>query len=135
MFQTALALRGMTKLTTVKGLEGSCDLPRDRTAIIGLCQPPQDIERWLLVPHEYGFTTKNVSLGTPEELFADIQSILAGNPGELKQTALWNGGFYLWQSGICQDMRAGLAKAEELIANGAVAAKLQQLHAYHTPIL
>ncbi|MCM0593236.1 MAG: anthranilate phosphoribosyltransferase family protein [Gloeotrichia echinulata DVL01] len=135
MFQTALALRGMTKLTTVKGLEGSCDLPRDRTAIIGLCQPPQDIERWLLVPHEYGFTTKNVSLGTPEELFADIQSILAGNPGELKQTALWNGGFYLWQSGICQDMRAGLAKAEELIANGAVAAKLQQLHAYQTPIL
>jgi len=36
MFHEALAMRGVTELTTVKGLEGSCDLPRDRTAIIGL---------------------------------------------------------------------------------------------------
>ncbi len=127
LFQEALALRGVTKLTTVKGLEGSCDLPRDRTAIIGLSQPPQQIERLLLVPHEYGFTTKNVSLGTTQELLANIKSVLAGKSGELMQTALWNGGFYLWQSGICPDMQQGLTKAEELIASGAVAAKLQEL--------
>src|SRR5579883_565204 len=36
MFQEALALRGLGHFTTVKGLEGSCDLPRERTAIIGL---------------------------------------------------------------------------------------------------
>ncbi|MBD2507588.1 anthranilate phosphoribosyltransferase family protein [Nostoc muscorum FACHB-395] len=129
MFKIALELRGITKFTLVKGLEGSCDLPRDRTAIISLSPSlaSQEVERLHLVPRDYGFTTKNVSLGTTEELVADIQDVLAGKPGELMQTALWNGGFYLWRSGICSDMPEGLAKAEELLTNGAVAAKLQEL--------
>lgn len=56
-----------------------------------------------------------------------MQEVLAGKASELMQTALWNGGFYLWRSGICSDMSEGLAKAEELLSNGAVAAKLQEL--------
>ncbi len=129
MFKIALGLRGVTKFTLVKGLEGSCDLPRDRTAIISLSSSvaSQEVERLHLVPRDYGFTTKNVPLGTTEELVADIQEVLAGKPGELMQTALWNGGFYLWRSGICPDMPEGLAKAEELLTNGVVAAKLQEL--------
>ncbi len=134
MFQEALERRGVTNFTTVKGLEGSCDLPRDRTAIIGLSVRANadetrivPIERLHLVPREYGFTTKNVPLGTTEELVADMQRILQGTPSELMQTALWNGGFYLWRSGICTDMRSGIAKAEELLTSGAVAAKLQEL--------
>ncbi|MBW4677835.1 MAG: anthranilate phosphoribosyltransferase family protein [Desmonostoc geniculatum HA4340-LM1] len=129
MFQIALGLRGVTKFTLVKGLEGSCDLPRDRTAIISLSSSvaSPEIERLHLVPRDYGFTTKNVPLGTTEELVADIREVLAGKPGELMQTALWNGGFYLWQSGICPNMPEGLAKAEELLSNGVVAAKLKEL--------
>ncbi|BAY18509.1 hypothetical protein NIES21_43560 [Anabaenopsis circularis NIES-21] len=126
MFQAALELRGVKKYTLIKGLEGSCDLPRDRTAIIALSATP-NLERLLLSPHDYDFTTKNVPLGTTEELITQIQDVLAGKPGELMQTALWNGGFYLWQSGICSDMRSGIATANELLNNGAVAAKLQQL--------
>ncbi|MBD2446622.1 anthranilate phosphoribosyltransferase family protein [Nostoc sp. FACHB-152] len=126
MFHGALELRGAKKYTLVKGLEGSNDLPRDRTAIIALSASP-DLERLLLSPHDYGITSKNVPLGTTEELITQIQDILAGKPGELMQTALWNGGFYLWRSGICSDMRSGMAKAEELLTNGAVAAKLQEL--------
>ncbi|MBC1218743.1 anthranilate phosphoribosyltransferase family protein [Nostoc sp. UCD121] len=130
MFKIALGLRGITKFTLVKGLEGSCDLPRDRTAIISLSSSlaSQEVERLHLVPRDYGFTTKNVPLGTTEELVADIQDVLADKPGELMQTALWNGGFYLWRSGICSDMPEGLAKAKELLTNGAVAAKLQELN-------
>ncbi|MGI8502504.1 MAG: anthranilate phosphoribosyltransferase family protein [Hassallia sp.] len=134
MFKQALTLRGVSKFTLVKGLEGSCDLPRDRTAIIGLSAPeaPQEegltaIERLLLAPRDYNFTTKNVPLETTEQLVADMQSVLSGKPSELMQTALWNGGFYLWRSGICSDMQAGIIKAEELFTNGAVAAKLQEL--------
>lgn len=129
MFRVALELRGVTKFTLVKGLEGSCDLPRDRTAIIALSVPnaPIEIERLLLAPHDYGFTTKNVALGSTEELVAGMHEVLAGKSGELMQTALWNGGFYLWQSGICPDMRSGIAKAQELLTSGTVAAKLQQL--------
>jgi anthranilate phosphoribosyltransferase len=128
MFQVALGLKKVTKYTFVKGLEGSCDLPRDRTAIISLSSTtPQQLERLHLVPREYGFTTKNVLLGTTQELLVDMQAVLAGKSGELTQTALWNGGFYLWRSGICPDMPKALAKAEELFTTGTVAAKLQEL--------
>ncbi|ALF52083.1 hypothetical protein ACX27_03205 [Nostoc piscinale CENA21] len=126
MFQAALELRKEKNYTLIKGLEGSCDLPRDRTAIIALSASP-DLERLFLSPHDYGFTTKNVPLGTTEELITQIQDVLLGKPGELTQTALWNGGFYLWRSGICSDMRSGIAKTEELLTNGTVAAKLQEL--------
>jgi anthranilate phosphoribosyltransferase len=126
MFQTALDLRSVKKYTFIKGLEGSGDLPRDRTAIIGLSATPE-LERLLLSPHDYGFTTKNVPLETTEELITETQAVLAGKPGEFMQTALWNGGFYLWRCGICVDMRSGIAKAEELLTSGAVANKLQEL--------
>jgi anthranilate phosphoribosyltransferase len=56
-----------------------------------------------------------------------MQAVLTGNPSELMQTALWNGGFYLWRSGICPDMPTGMDKAAELITTGVVAAKLQQV--------
>ncbi|MBW4559934.1 MAG: anthranilate phosphoribosyltransferase family protein [Mojavia pulchra JT2-VF2] len=129
LFQETLARQNVTKFTLIKGLEGSCELPRDRTAIIALSAPEAsgDLERLHLVPREYGFTTKNVPLGATEELFTEMQAVLAGHSEELKQTALWNGGFYLWRSGICPDMRSGIAKVEELLTSGAVAAKLQEL--------
>ncbi|PLZ86244.1 anthranilate phosphoribosyltransferase family protein [Fischerella thermalis] len=129
MFQDALARRRVTNFTTVKGLEGSCDLPRDRTAIIGLLTPAtsNEIARLHLVPRDYGFTSKNVPLGTTVELVSDMQAVLKGIPSELMETALWNGGFYLWRSGICSDMLAGIAKAKELLRTGAVAAKLQEV--------
>jgi anthranilate phosphoribosyltransferase len=56
-----------------------------------------------------------------------MQGILTGKANELRQTALWNGGFYLWRSGVCSDMQAGIDKATELINSGVLAAKLQQL--------
>ncbi len=134
MFQVAFAIRGNKNFTTVKGLEGSCDLPRDRTAIIGMSSPntPHEtqiapLERLQLVPRDYGFTSKNVPFNSTEQLIADMQSVLQGLPSELMQTALWNGGFYLWRSGICADMRSGIAKAEELFSSGEVAQKLQEI--------
>ncbi|WP_033365708.1 anthranilate phosphoribosyltransferase family protein [Mastigocladopsis repens] len=134
LFQGTVALRGVTQLTMVKGLEGSCDLPRDRTAIIGLVTSPTPdetgivpIERLHLTPRDYGFTTKNVPLASTEEMIADMRGVLDGKPSDLMETALWNGGFYLWRCGICSDLRKGVAKAEELLTSGMVAQKLQEL--------
>jgi anthranilate phosphoribosyltransferase len=130
MFQEALGLRGVTEFTTVKGLEGSCDLPRDRTAIIGLftrTSETLEIERLQLAPRDYGFTSKNVSLGSTEELVSDMQAVLLGKKVELMETALWNGGFYLWRCGVSENMQEGIAKAEELFSCGAVAEKLQEV--------
>jgi anthranilate phosphoribosyltransferase len=127
MFQVALNLHGISRYTTIKGLEGSTDLPRDRTAIIGLGNGHGKIERLQLSPREYGFSTSNVPLTSTGELINHIQEILRGKPGELMQTALWNGGFYLWRCGICADIRIGIHQAEELLVSGVVAAKLQEL--------
>jgi anthranilate phosphoribosyltransferase len=128
MFQVALGLRGTTKYAFVKGLEGSCDLPRDRTAIIGLSSPNSlQLERLHLAPREYGFTPQNVPLATTEELITNLHAVLAGESSELMQTALWNCGFYLWLSGICPDMRSGIAKATELFNSGVVDKKLREL--------
>lgn len=129
MFDTALAMQQVKQFTTIKGLEGSCDLPRDRTAIIGLGTQEyvNTIERLHLVPREYGFTSQNVPLETTSALIADLQATLAGIGGELMQSALWNGGFYLWRSGVSRDMKAGITKAEELITSGAAAQKLQEI--------
>ncbi len=127
MFLEALEMRKVAKFTSVKGLEGSGDLPRDRTAIIGLRTFGSELERLHLPPREYGLTTTNVPLHTTEELLTDLQLVLQGKPGELMQTALWNGGFYLWRCGVCSDVRSGMAKAEEILTSGAVAKKLQEL--------
>ncbi len=53
MFQAAFDLRGVTTFTTIKGLEGSCDLPRERTAIVGLGNDHQ-FERLVLHPRDFG---------------------------------------------------------------------------------
>ncbi len=134
MFQVAFGMRGTDCFTTVKGLEGSCDLPRDRTAIIGISAPNithetliAPIERLHLVPREYGFITKNVPLDSTFQLVEDMQSVLQGKPSELMQTALWNGGFYLWRAGVCPDILSGIAKSENLLINGQVAQKLQEI--------
>jgi anthranilate phosphoribosyltransferase len=134
MFQVAFAMRGTSNFTTVKGLEGSCDLPRERTAIIGMSSPntPHEttiapLDRLQLVPRDYGFGSKNVPLGSTAQLVEDMQSVLQGKPSELMQSAVWNAGFYLWRSGICPDMRSGIAKAEDLFTGGQVSQKLQEI--------
>ncbi|KJH72975.1 anthranilate phosphoribosyltransferase family protein [Aliterella atlantica] len=127
MFQGALSLRGISSFTTVKGLEGSCELPRDRTAIVGVFADNTLVEHLHLSARDYDFASKNVPFESTAQTVADMQAILQGKPSELMQTALWNGGFYLWRSGICEDMRSGIAMTEELLTNGKVAQKLQEV--------
>lgn len=130
MFLEALKLRGMSQqFITVKGLEGSCDLPRDRTAIISVSQPAinPEIERLLLHPRDYGFEGKEVPLESLSQLLTQIQEVCDGKPSELLQAAIWNGGFYLWRCGVCQDIESGFAEAERLLTNGLVAKKLDEL--------
>ncbi|NJL89594.1 MAG: anthranilate phosphoribosyltransferase family protein [Coleofasciculaceae cyanobacterium SM2_1_6] len=134
VMREAYNLRGSQALTTVKGLEGSCDLPRERTAIIGLSSPRQDFfERLCLHSKDYNSGGKNVEL---QELDAQaMQAVLAGEsfskgeamPTELMLSTLWNTGFYLWRSGITPDISTGMAKAESLLREKLVLAKLQEL--------
>ncbi len=53
-----------------------------------------------------------------------MQSILQGKPSELMNSAVWNGGFYLWHCGLCPDIETGFDTAEKLLTTGIVKAKL-----------
>ncbi|MEG3849552.1 anthranilate phosphoribosyltransferase family protein [Microcoleus sp. herbarium19] len=127
MFQKAFELRGVKNYTTVKGLEGSCDLPRDRTAIIGISRPDVEFERVLLAHGDYGFSNTNPAFESASELFKQMQEVLLGKPSELMQSAIWNGGFYLWRSGVCSDINSGLIEAETLLSSGQVVEKLEKV--------
>jgi anthranilate phosphoribosyltransferase len=128
MAQAAFALRGTHNFVTVKGLEGSCDLPRDRTCIIGMGHNPLDpLERLLLHPRDYSFDGTDVPLEDTPQLIQAMQSVLQGTSSELARSAIWNGGFYLWRCGVCPDLAAGLAMAKELLISGRAAQKLVEV--------
>jgi anthranilate phosphoribosyltransferase len=129
MARTAFALRGKHRLMTVKGLEGSCDLPRDRTCIIGLIQPhaEAEIDRLLLHPRDYGFAAPEVALPPPDQLPKDLRSVLQGEASEMLEAAVWNGGFYLWQAGVCPTMETGLEQARSILVSGQAAAQLAEI--------
>ncbi len=129
MGREAAALRGIERFITVKGLEGSCDLPRDRTCIIGVNDPNTDptFTRLLLQPRDYGFAATDVPLVSDDLLIEDMKSVLAGASSPLMESVVWNGGFYLWQSGVCADLELGLALARDLLVTGQAARKLTEL--------
>ncbi|MEZ2229398.1 MAG: anthranilate phosphoribosyltransferase family protein [Microcoleus sp.] len=127
MFINAFELRGVKNYTTIKGLEGSCDLPRDRTAIIGIAKPDIEFERVLLAHGDYGFSSTNPALESTSELLKQMQEVLQGKPSELMQSTIWNSGFYLWRSGICLDINSGFIKAEILLSSGQVYQKVEEV--------
>jgi anthranilate phosphoribosyltransferase len=126
MFRNAFAMRGTTLFTTVKGLEGSCDLPRDRTAIIGMADG-EKFDRLTLVPRDYGFAAKELPLVPNEDLIDQMQAAMRGEPSELMQATIWNCGFYLWRAGACTSLEAGFSQARTILELGQAERKLQQV--------
>jgi len=118
--QTAFTERGTDFFTTVKGLEGSCDIARDRTAIISLNHLEEGklkAERLLLHPRDYGFEGTDPALGSLEDLLVDYEGAIAGKPNEISRSAIWNSGFYLWRAGRVESIEAGFKWAESALAS------------------
>lgn len=127
--QGTFALQGHLHYTTVKGLEGSCDLPLSRTAIIGLANSEATCDRLLLHPKDYGFSSHDEPLTSEDQYLEQISAVLAGQTNPLTEAAIWNGGFYLWRFGVCESLEMGFAKAREDLGSGAVQAKVTELRA------
>jgi len=125
-FREVFRLLNIRNFTLVKGLEGSCDLPRDRTAIVSVGRPDESLsfERLKLNPRDCGFADREVPLDSPPQLFAQIRDTLNGEASALAESAIWNGGFYLWRCGVCTDLERGLARAEALLKGGDCQQKL-----------
>ncbi len=126
--QETYELRHTEKFTTVKGLEGSCDLPRSRTAIIGmggLKDGEPVFERLLLHPRDYGFEAPDPALD--EDWPQAFEQGLQGISTEFTRSVIWNGGFYLWRSGVVTTLRDGFEQAQMLLETGQVNAKREQI--------
>jgi anthranilate phosphoribosyltransferase len=133
MFRSAFELRGTNSFLTVKGLEGSCDLARDRTAIIGASENGE-FERLSLAPRDYGFADREVPLMETEAWTAAALLALKGEPSELLEPLVWNSGFYLWRSQVSPTLEEGLVKARSILESGEVWKKLEALRSYFSKL-
>ncbi len=125
--QKTFALQQRSRFTTVKGLEGSCDLPLSRTAIIGMTQPDGRFERLLLHPKDYGFPNKDVPLNDERVYLELVTETLLGKITPLTDAAIWNSGFYLWRFGVCNTLEDGFSYASKLLREGTLSATLTDL--------
>jgi anthranilate phosphoribosyltransferase len=126
-FCEAFDLHGIPNFTTVKGLEGSCDLPRDRTNILGLGNG-NDLNRLCLNPRDHGFAQAEIPL---TEQTTDWRSLIAPTKTAIsdqrRQALLWNSGFFLWRCGPAVDLPSGITLAHDLLDSGQVANTLALL--------
>jgi anthranilate phosphoribosyltransferase len=132
LIRGALALHQTPAYVLVKGLEGSCDLPRDRTVIagVGAIQGEEmTYDRLFLRAKDYGYGGPEVALPSGSNLAAALEDVVQGGGGPWRSATVWNSGFYLWQVGISRSLEAGLALADTLLSTGAVAQRLEALRA------
>ena len=126
-FHETFRIRQRKNYLLVKGLEGSCDLSRNRTGIVAVSQSGEDFTRLLIDPHDYGLNGSDVALESDSQAIALIKTVIRGNRNELFPAAIFNGGFYLWRFGIAPTLESGLTQAESMLATGKVAHQLAQL--------
>ena len=121
----ALALAGENDLLTVKGLEGSTDLPLSRACISGRVLGGES-ERLILHPRDHGFTGAEPPW-TDLETWSNQALAALGGSGPLAQSLHWNLGSLLWLSGQQSSIEAGLNQANYLLESGAALSKLGKL--------
>ncbi|MGB3765683.1 MAG: anthranilate phosphoribosyltransferase family protein [Phormidesmis sp.] len=126
--QAAFTQRGIPFFTTVKGLEGSCDISRARTAILGLNELKSGelhTERLLLHPRDFDFDGADPEFLPLNELIEQYWAVLEGKESEIGRSAIWNSGFYLWRVGRVESLKTGFELARSLLQSGTAQAKLQ----------
>ncbi len=126
-FRETFKIRNTKDFTLVKGLEGSCDLPRSRTGIIALSNGENSFERLLLDPADYDLNGSDITFESEQGAIALIKEVINGDNSQLSPAAILNGGFYLWRFGIANNLESGFDLAEEMLTTKQVADKLTQL--------
>ena len=112
-----LRLAGEREVLTIKGLEGSTDLPTNRPGIAGRMRG-DTTERLELQPRSHGLSAPEVAW---EGLDAWRPQAMEGLRGEgpLAQALLWNLGCLLWQADQAPNLEEGLEQARALVAGQA----------------
>ena len=109
----ALRTCGETDVLTVKGLEGSTDLPTTRAGIAARLRGEQS-ERLVLHPRDHGITAPEVAWQNLETWQDQGMAALRGE-GPLAEALLWNLGCLLWQSDQFSQLSGALEQARGLL--------------------
>lgn len=109
----ALAAAGETDLYTVKGLEGSTDLPTTRAGITARVRQGV-VERVILHPRDHGITSDEVAWVDLPTWTQQARRALVGE-GPLVDALRWNVAALLWQSESFDSLEGALAQAEALV--------------------
>ena len=104
---------GETDLLTVKGLEGSTDLPTSRAGITARVRHGTN-ERILLHPRDHGITSAEVPWQGLEAWRSEALAALCGE-GALVPALRWNVAAYLWFAGRFERLEDALEQATALL--------------------
>lgn len=110
----ALTEAGETDLLTIKGLEGSTDLPTTRAGIAALVRQGE-AERILLHPRDHGIDAPQVAWTNLDDWRNDALEALRGR-GPLAEALLWNLGVHLWLGGAINDLPGAIDQGRALLA-------------------
>ncbi|ABB56964.1 anthranilate phosphoribosyltransferase family protein [Synechococcus elongatus] len=119
MIEEALSLRGITTFFTIKGLEGSPELPRDRAAIVGRWQNGH-CDRLILHARDWDLGEAELPWMGEDAWVEAAQALLEGQPSVLEPLLRWNGAAYLWFLGMASSMTAGLVQVDHLLQTKAL---------------
>jgi len=113
----ALTAAEETDVLTVKGLEGSTDLPLSRAGITARMRHGQ-MERHVLNPSDHGLQGEDLPWEGIEPWTQQARWALVGQ-GPLAPALRWNLGAVLALSGIAENLEIALAQAHALLEAGA----------------
>ena len=88
------------------------------------------VTSYKITPEEFGFVKINISalaVDSAEESLAVIKKVLGNEAGPAKDIVAFNSGAAIYVAGLADSLKAGIEKAEEVIASGAAKAKLEEL--------
>ncbi len=121
----AMQLAGESDLITVKGLEGSTDLPLSRACITARCRKGE-LQRTILHPRDHGFNGPEIGWQNIEN-WANQAIAALGGTGDLAPALHWNLGSWLWLLGSNKTLKGGLDQAKDLIESGKILRWLAEL--------
>ena len=125
----ALQLAGETEVLTIKGLEGSTDLPISRACVTGRPSASGD-GRLILHPRDHGCYGDDPRWHDLDTWASQALAALGGQ-GPLATALIWNAGTYLWQADHCDSQAAGLERCRELLQTGATLGHLHTMGQNH----
>ena len=100
-------------MLTVKGLEGSTDLPASRTGITGRFRG-DTMERVLLHPRDHGVHGEDIPWSSLETWRKHALAALAGD-GPLAQALVWHLGCFLWLADQHPRLAGSMDRARTLV--------------------